>query len=905
MQKTISGIKSILFFDTYGALSIANLIICAITGIIIAIPYDVNTPYDSISLLMISNPAAGFFRNMHYWSAQFFLVFSVLHIWDYLNIQKQFRLKHGVWIRVVLSMLFIIYVMISGFILKADSDSLQARRIIESLLASIPLIGELISSVFIGTEGSFQLIYVHHIATATIIIALITFEHSRMIWAKLPTIFAALVFALIFSCFFQAPLHDNYSAIVKGPWYFVGYQEILHWLNHPAYSLLIILVILIFIYLFPYLSAKRSKLVRYSILLFFTIYMFLTIIGYFFRGEDWKWRWEFWEAKTPFHVQANHSNKFLDEVSFIPEVLGKRESCLVCHDAMEGFSPAHDPKAIGCISCHEGNPFSIDKIQAHRGMILIPGNLIDANRSCGTANCHPDIANRIHKSILNTMSGVVSVDKFVFDEIENPSGFYHIEEIKQSVSDNHLRDLCAACHLGNPKTETGEIDQLSRGGGCNACHLNYSEAALSELNQQKANPSDSIKYKFHPALSLKITDDHCFGCHSRSGRIATNFKGLHETRFEASEITDWTKYELLPDQRVFEKVGEDIHHQRGMECVDCHTSYETMGDGILHQHKEDQMQVQCEDCHFSGSPKTVKIADLDFESSKIIEIRKFSIKSEEYLTLKKSGKPITNSFIDSEGTAHLISKNMDKLLPLKPPSATCSQGNVHNELSCGSCHTAWAPQCIGCHNNFEKETPSYDLLDNKMVKGAWIEYAGQYFADPPTLGVVENEAEQNKIQTFIPGMILSTDKGSYEGKAEKEIFHRLFAPASGHTTMAKGRTCESCHNDPLAIGYGRGELKYILKGDYGKWEFKPRFAFNKYDGLPEDAWIGFLEDVKELRATRIGMRPFSLKEQQNILTVGACLTCHKGDSEIMQNSLFNFEKYLTKISNQCILPKWN
>jgi quinol-cytochrome oxidoreductase complex cytochrome b subunit len=903
MGKLFSKIKSLFFFDTFGAISIANLIICSITGVIIAVPFDINAPYDSISLLMISNPAASFFRNMHYWSAQFFLIFSLLHIWDYLNIDKAFRLKHGVWIRVIISILFIIYVMISGFILKADADSLQARRIIESLIDSIPFAGSLISAIFLGQEGSFQLIYVHHIATATIFIALITFEHSRTIWAKMPTLMVAMIFAILFSYFFQAPLHDNLSTIVKGPWYFVGFQEILHWLNRPAYSLLIILALILIIYRFPYASVKSSKLIRIGILTFVGIYLVLTIIGYFFRGEDWKWRWEFWEAQTPFHTQVISSDEALNKAGEIPQILGKRESCLVCHDQMQGFSPAHDPQAIGCISCHQGNPFTIDKDQSHRGMILIPGNLADANRSCGTVDCHPDISTRIHKSILNTMSGVISVDKYVFNEIGSPTGFYDIHDLKQTAADNHLRDLCASCHLGNPKVETGPISQTTFGGGCNACHLSYSEEALAELNSIKDLKPDDIKYQYHPTLSLKITDDHCFSCHSRSGRIATNYKGLHETKFEASEISDWTKYELLDDQRVFEKVSDDIHHQRGMECVDCHTSYETMGDGILHQHKETQMQMQCEDCHFSDQARTIQLANLDAESAKILETRKYLVNSESFLEIEKSGRPITNSYIDESGKAFLISKNRNQLLPLKSPAASCTKGDAHDALTCGSCHTAWAPQCIGCHNDYEKDTPTYDLLDNKMITGAWIEYAGEYYADPPTLGISEDSSKRN-IQTFIPGMVLTVDKNSYDGKSEKEIFHRLFAPASGHTTMAKGRTCKSCHNDPLAIGYGRGTLKYILKNKKGAWEFTARFAPNKHDGLPEDAWIGFLEDPQLTRSTRMGMRPFSLQEQKEILVVGACLTCHEDDSKVMQESLLDFDKVLQNVSSACILPSW-
>jgi len=262
MMNYFQKIKSILFFDTYGAISIANFLICAISGVFLAIAYDVNNPYDSISLLMISNPMASFLRNIHYWSAQFFLIFSLLHLWEYFTAEKDLRLKKGVWIRVVISIVFIFYVMISGFILKADVDSLQARRIIEALIIGIPWIGDLINYLFIGPEGNFQLLYVHHIATASIFIAIITFEHARTIWAKRTTILVGLFIALLFSYLFTAPLHNGLDSIVKGPWYFVGFQEILHWLSRPAYSLLFILLLLIAIFYFPYLKKQRAQIIR-------------------------------------------------------------------------------------------------------------------------------------------------------------------------------------------------------------------------------------------------------------------------------------------------------------------------------------------------------------------------------------------------------------------------------------------------------------------------------------------------------------------------------------------------------------------------------------------------------------------------------------------------------------------
>lgn len=894
----IANISNRLRSNSFGVISLASFLICVISGVALAIPFDVKNPYDSISLLMVSNPFANLFRNIHYWSAQAFFIFALIHLWEYISVGQKFKLKKQVWFRVILSIIFIFYVMLSGFILKADADSIQARRILEALLEGIPLLGSAMADFFIGPENDYQLLYVHHIATASIFIAISIYEHARMIWTRSGILLICLFIIIFLSVLFNAPLHDGLNTELKGPWYFVGFQEILHWISYPMYSMIIVLAFLIGIYAFPLIKHKAQVLTRLALKLFVILYILLTIIGYFFRGEDWKWRWEFWEAETPFTISINSGSTELEEINSIPKVLERRESCLVCHDQMQGFSPAHDPQAIGCISCHQGDPFTMSKNAAHKGMILIPGNLTDANRSCGTRECHPEITERIHKNIMTTMSGVISVDRFVFDELKLPEGYFHINDLKQTAADNHVRDLCANCHLGNKKTELGKITQISRGGGCNACHLNYSEQGLDELDKNYPLKSDT-EINFHPSLDIQITNEHCFGCHSRSGRISTNYKGWHETQLDMSEVKNDDNYVILEDQRVSKKMQADVHQEAGMLCIDCHTSYETMGDGQLHEHKEEQLKVSCKDCHYSDKPFTISRTQLDLESKKIVDLRNYQ--QTEFLKTSKSEQALINTFIDVQGNAKMIGKSLGKLHQIKPSIAVCTEGDSHSSLDCNSCHTSWTPQCIGCHNSFEEGTETKDLLDNKMVNGAWIEYAGTYFAELPTLGVVEDSVK--KVTTFTPGMVLTIDKGSYDGSNEK-IFKRLFAHSSAHTTIRKGRSCKSCHNDPLAIGYGRGKLTYEIDGSKGIWKFKQRFANNKNDELPEDAWIGFMEDVKELRATRTNMRPFSIEEQQRILLVGSCLECHEEKSEIMQSSLYSFDEVLKKRTEKCILPEW-
>jgi hypothetical protein len=166
-------------------------------------------------------------------------------------------------------------------------------------------------------------------------------------------------------------------------------------------------------------------------------------------------------------------------------------------------------------------------------------------------------------------------------------------------------------------------------------------------------------------------------------------------------------------------------------------------------------------------------------------------------------------------------------------------------------------------------------------------------------------------------MIMTIDLGSYSSddltSSDESIFHRLYAPVAPHTTSKTGRSCTSCHNNPVALGYGRGELVYTTDGGVGKWTFKPAYSNNPYDGLPEDAWIVFPDDFNDptvgtdpaVYSTRTSFRPFNLIEQKKILTVGACLTCHEESSTVMLNSLKeNFNITLDKLNSECILPHW-
>ncbi|MBL4724525.1 MAG: hypothetical protein JKY73_03895 [Lutibacter sp.] len=531
----------------------------------------------------------------------------------------------------------------------------------------------------------------------------------------------------------------------------------------------------------------------------------------------------------------------------------------------------------------------------------------DAKDTCG--KCHPEELHKIENSLMTTNSGLVAVDKYIFGEADSPDYHYHIRDIKESPSDKHIRDLCANCHLGAEKKEYGAITQMSRGGGCNACHLNYSEEAKMDLKNYLSSNKKELPI-FHPSTDIFVKNEHCFGCHSRSSRISTNYEGWQETILNEEDVLNKEGYRVIEDKRVYKYIEEDVHHAKGLLCVDCHSSHEVMGDGNKYLHEEQAVKLQCSDCHYKEKPNTILYDSLDRESLLVFLHRDYSHSDKKILAVEKDNHPLVNTFVDSLGNAFLIGKKDKKLHQIKPQSEVCSRDNAHKNVSCATCHSSWTSRCIGCHNEYDKDEPrAFDLLDKKYGEGQWKEYVAEFSSSLPAMGVRETK-EGKKIEPSIPGMILTIDKGSYSGKkiGEDVSFHRLYAPNSPHTTTKNVRGCKSCHSNSASLGFGNGELTYIIENGVGKWSFSPEYALNENDNLPEDAWIPFMKDINEdvINSTRIDFRPFTVEEQQQLLLIGACLECHNEDSKVMQKSLVDgIKPLLNKLSKNCILPNWN
>lgn len=958
-----------LFGVSLGDVAAAAFVLCALSGAFLAVAFDTRDAAGVIAGWLLANSGAVFVRNVHYWTAQLFLVCTVLHAWEHIRLGTERRVGRGVWLRMVLALPALVFVMLSGFLLRGDADARQALRIVREIAGAVPLVGTRLGTFLFGAGEQLQVVYAHHAATATIVVWLVIVEHARRLWPRAGGVAAVGVSTAAVSLVLSPGLHDGMDPLLKGPWYFLGLQEVLHWLQGPWPVVWGAVAGLVVLWAVPRLSGAWRTWTLRLLLTVLAGYAALTAVGLFFRGENWRWEpgWPrgrgdlqpgFILGTEPGDLDAGlrggeaggaqaspradpgrasrPSGAGGSVVAVLPMVLGRPEGCLVCHAGVTGLGAAHRPEAIGCASCHGGNVFTLAKERAHAGMVRIPGNRADAARTCGQAACHPTLPGRMERSIMNTFAGAIAVNRRTFGEAGGGEGGSppSISTLGHSPADSHFRQLCASCHLGLPKEAWGPIGETSRGGGCNACHLTYDAAALKELGayQEASFGGRRVPPRNHPDLNARADDRRCFGCHSRSSRISTNYEGWHELNEAPQEVqaelpskaagggpamrtaaktaaeSQTAAFRQLEDGRWFRMVPPDVHHERGLACVDCHTAQEVMGAGHVVRDKLEQVRVRCEDCH-AANLAAVAPAAVDPESRRLLALRGTRIPEGLRFGRTRDGDALIHVRVDQNGRGRLVGKVTGREVDLRPPARACSGDRAHARLACATCHTAWAPRCASCHTTFEPQAEGFDHLTQEATRGAWRERAGPFEATPPTLGVRRDLRDAGRpdgtIETYVPGMILRLDKNPSAAGAPDRSFHRLYARLSTHTIRREVRRCESCHADPVALGFGSGRLRFVLEQGRGRWLFEPAQGSAPEDGLPEDAWVGFGQTRPGGASTRDDARPFTREEQQRILRVGACLTCHAGESAAMGRALDDFDAAWRARGAHCMAPDWD
>lgn len=530
---------------------------------------------------------------------------------------------------------------------------------------------------------------------------------------------------------------------------------------------------------------------------------------------------------------------------------GRLDMCLSCHKT-EKLDPAHDRRVIGCAACHLGDALAIEKEQAHSGMVMNPGDLRVVEKTCGVDGCHSADVKKVKNSLMATNRGILGTLLYYWGESDGQDTALTVEKLMEtgqnSLAIDYYRKLCATCHLWKRKNDLPDAEPFfnEKGGGCSSCHFVMPEGqkarGITEAIDETEDNSQPAGEKKHPLIIKKVPNDNCIKCHNRSGRIGISYTGVFEsegygTPFEGGGLSS----RQLPGSRFYLEIAEDIHHEKGMACIDCHTRDEIMGDGTSYAHYEEQLEISCEMCH-SSNPGTTD-------------------KKNKVTNIIKTGK-----------SYQLLGKLDEKRYSLAQPKEGVCDFKAHKRIGCEACHSTWVPQCYGCHVKRDMSEEDLDKLSLEQTKGKWTEGRSYIRYEKPMLGVWKD-----KVVIVTPGcqdiVTLIDEKGQFDGG-----FSRLtMAAINPHTTQAKGRDCLDCHGSTKAVGLGDGRVTF--EGDRLLFHGVEK-GVEAVDGrtVPLDSYVS-ADGQPEQYSSRPGLRPFNGEELRRILKVGQCVGCHNEYSD--------------------------
>jgi len=331
---------------------------------------------------------------------------------------------------------------------------------------------------------------------------------------------------------------------------------------------------------------------------------------------------------------------------------GKVERCKTCHIGLEEISNSHPSNTFGCAICHGGNPLSLDETTAHAQMFGggHPGSLSVASLSCGGTgangvSCHSgnheaakNLVDSVKTSIMSTKAGELSVVRMTFglDKTKDVPrltkgevAYLYPSPLQGRPNEGSFQQNCLnQCHQSGgelPQQEASQFKNQSeskgqiQANGCESCHVlaNPTHTYMGDDTTIKGNKTG---HGMVHSLTTQIPYTQCNECHNQGSHdpIKMEFSVRSDM---VKVIRDWSTGDSIWTDRLSDYYlpGEIFARcEVSLDCIDCHTRQDVMGDEKLHTSQYDAVHIQCLDCHGTKEkpPITKKIEnpnDLTFQ----------------------------------------------------------------------------------------------------------------------------------------------------------------------------------------------------------------------------------------------------------------------------------------------------
>ena len=393
-------------------------------------------------------------------------------------------------------------------------------------------------------------------------------------------------------------------------------------------------------------------------------------------------------------------------VSLTPTLTGEEEYCITCHADLPEISPSHPIKTFGCVICHGGERLALDADLAHATMRggRNPSDLAVVEESCGGENCHGgssaderDHTHRVLTSIQSTYAGAIANIRYTFgvqpdltarqgiyavtdDVITTDTGVASLDAFFPAQDENpaiqKFADNCLTCHIN---AEPREGEQYSRLTGCAACHtpapLFDSPAIFGENGGGEREAGIGVHL-----LTTAIPYTQCNTCHNRGNYDLRKMEFVERSDRPTDRLNDY-----------YQPIAQFVLCEYTLDCVDCHTRVEAMGDGDLHSNKKEIQYIQCKTSH--GTPTELPLTTILTDPEDVAFRQAFlnpvvDLKVGDTVIATEQGEPLWNTRVLPDGTYEMVGKATRQLFKFRSVmGSACTQtGEDQSSAYCHTCH---------------------------------------------------------------------------------------------------------------------------------------------------------------------------------------------------------------------------
>ena len=402
-------------------------------------------------------------------------------------------------------------------------------------------------------------------------------------------------------------------------------------------------------------------------------------------------------------------------LAITPSRTGEIEYCLTCHSDLAQISTSHPVETFGCWSCHGGERLAVDADLAHSTLRAgnNPSDLQVVEQSCGGSDCHSgsptmerDHIQRVKMSIQGTYAGAISILRFTFgaqSDLTVYQGIYAVQNSNYRPGDPGVPALvafdpandnipslkkfsenCLYCHLTaiparksffldhaasqdliQTIPQNQDQDEFSRFTGCAACHTTWTPGSA---DQKVHNMTTSMPYT------------QCNTCHNRGNYDLRQMSFILRSDHPDSRIQDY-----------YQPIAQFVRCEYTLDCIDCHTRDEAMGDGLIHGSKKDAQYTRCNTCHgtLTDPPLTTTIQEPDDLALRLAFLNPvIDLKIGDTIIMTEKGEPLWNTRQLPDGSFELYGKATGQRFTFRPVAMTdCEQNPEEQELRfCHVCH---------------------------------------------------------------------------------------------------------------------------------------------------------------------------------------------------------------------------